>query len=96
MNLCTMKLTLYKFLTIKGISTNNILFYECDRLFSLFLSLLGVDLHLVFSALVCLWTSLGLQSEIPPSERGSVTSNEVVVVLVVMVSSSPEWKEVMQ
>lgn len=58
--------------------------------------LLRVLLHSLLSVHLALWTSLGVQDEVPPSETGSVRANEEVVVFVVVVSTGPEWEEVVQ
>jgi len=39
---------------------------------------------------------LGSKAVIPPSERGGVVANKLLVVNIVMLSSSPEWDEVVE
>lgn len=58
--------------------------------------LLGSNLRGSLSGLFTLRTGLGSQHKVPPSETGGVRANEVVVVLVMVVSSGPEWHKVVQ
>jgi hypothetical protein len=62
------------------------------------LSLLGLSLgQLPLAPLLgSLGTSLGVKAEVPPPEAAGVVSNELLVVDVVVLSASPEGKEVVQ
>lgn len=62
------------------------------------LLLLGLELTelLLTSSLVSLSTSLGVQAVVPPSEAGSVVADELLVVKIVVLGTSPERKEVAQ
>ena len=41
-------------------------------------------------------TSLGVEAEVPPAEAGRVVTNELLVVQIVVVSTSPERQEMAQ
>ena len=43
-----------------------------------------------------LWTTLGIQEIIPPSERAGVIADESLVVRIMMISTSPEWQKMVQ
>lgn len=52
---------------------------------------------LALTSLLCsLWTRLGVHNVIPPSETARVVSDESFMVSVMVVSTSPEGKEMMQ
>lgn len=60
------------------------------------LSLAELGDLLLSSSLGCLRTALSVQDVVPPSERAGVVADELLVVDVVMISTSPEGKEVVQ
>lgn len=51
---------------------------------------------LLSSSLGSLSTSLGIQNIVPPAERARVVANELFVVNIVVLSASPEGKEVVE
>jgi len=60
------------------------------------LGLPGLTELLLAAALGSLWTALGVENVVPPSEGTRVVANELLVVSVMVVSASPERKEVVQ
>lgn len=64
-------------------------FHLLDLLFCL-------GFHPAFSQLFSLWSSFGVQNKVPPSETGRVRADKEMVVLIVVISTGPERKEVVQ
>jgi len=67
-----------------------------QELYTRLLSLPALGKLLLTTTLSSLWTALGVENVVPPSERTRVVANELLVVSVVVVSAGPEWKEVVQ
>ena len=60
------------------------------------LGLSGLCELLLSSSLGSLSTSLGIQNVVPPAERARVVADELLMVNVVVLSASPERKEVVE
>lgn len=61
------------------------------------LDLLGhLGLLALTSLLGSLWSGLGVHHVVPPSEAAGIVTNELLMVNIVMLSTSPEGKEMVQ